>query len=407
MAEKAEKKTPRDVLRIVFRHKPLFFLGAAVFALAALVGARFMPVKYTGEAIVEVGLEAAAEQISKASSQSLETVKQHLRFDLAEYQAIELAVAELKKMADMPDSTRVLLTPASEMLEQQLVRDLRSLVKVQWEARSAQKDRISVDFTHADPWLAEHMPNVLISLYINRTYDSIRVSLKRTHDFLSKKVDDLNQRLAGVRKRQLDFEAQNAGSMPDTPGALQERIQEISADLDTVRRQQAVAKQRLALIAGLLKQGGEAPAGGDIRPSAGPAPVSPPAEKAPAEKAAEPPRPEAVPAPTDAEPPKPPVAPRAAAGPETPKAGAEPVAAADGAPKAGAEPAAAAAEPPKPPAAPPAAAAETPKTGAEPPAAERPKEIKGPEPPAQAVGGATPQVSGAVGRSQDHAAHDG
>ena len=337
MAEKAEKKTPRDILRVVFRHKVLFFLGAAVFAVAALVGARFMPVKYTGEAVVEVGLEAAAEQISKASSQSLETVKQHLRFDLAEYQAIELAVAELKKMADMPDETQVLLSPAAEMAQQQLIRDLRALVGVHWEARSVQKDRISVSFTHEDPWLAEHMPNALIRLYIDRTYDNIRGSLKRQHDFLSKKVDDLDQRLTGVRKRQLDFETTHAGSMPDTPGALQERIQEINSDVDTVRRQQAVAKQRAALIAGLLNQGGEVAAAGDQKPPAAPAPGAGPPEKAPPEKGA------AAPA-------------------------------AEGPPAAPAEPPLAAAQPPKAAAGPVAAAAEPAKAPAEPPP-ERPKEI--------------------------------
>ncbi len=254
MADQPEKRTPRDVLRIVFRRRTMFLLGASLFALAALVGAPYMTPKYTGSAIVEVGVHAAAEQISGASGKAIEQVKQHLRYDLAQYGAVEEAIEELRKQPDMPASVRTLLTPAGKMQEQQLIRGLMNTIGVSWEVRAGRtgKDRVSVSFTHHEPWLAEHMPNALVTLYIDRTLDAIRNSLTEQHKFLNRKVNDAQENLAAVRDRRIEFETEHAGSMPDTPGALQDRIQNIQAEINTVRRQKAIARQKMAILEQIL-----------------------------------------------------------------------------------------------------------------------------------------------------------
>jgi uncharacterized protein involved in exopolysaccharide biosynthesis len=241
-------KTTRDLLRIVFRRWPVFLLGAAFFTVAAIIAAHFVPLKYTGTAIFRIGLEAAADRISPISGETLETVKERLRSDLTSYRAVEEAIETLGLTKGLPRGEDGRLTAEGDRSRLEMIDGIRKNISVQWESRSQQEDLVSVSFTHGDPTLAESMPAVLITWYINHTYNLIREGLKTTHDFIQQNVDNCHKGLEALRKQRIEFETQHAGMLPDNPSALQDRIQTVSSDLEVLRRQQSVAQQKLQRV---------------------------------------------------------------------------------------------------------------------------------------------------------------
>lgn len=247
------KKTTRDLLRIVFRRWEMFLLGAAFFAVAAIIGWHFVPLKYTGTAIFEVGLEAAAGRISSVSKETLDATKERLPEDLAGYRAVEEAVETLGLTKGLPHGEDGRLTAEGDRRRQEMIVAMMKAITIRREARSAQEDLVSVSVTHADPWLAENMPTVLITGYINNVYNRIRVGLKSTHDFLKEKVDDCTKGLEALQKQRIEFETRNAGMLPDNPMALQDRIQTTSSDLDALRREHSLAEQKLTKIRGMMQ----------------------------------------------------------------------------------------------------------------------------------------------------------
>ncbi len=238
-------KTTRDLLRIVFRRWPVFLLGAASFAVAVIIAAHFVPLKYTGTAIFQIGLEAAANRISPVSGETLETVKERLRADLTSYKAVEDAIETLGLTKGLPHGEDGRLTTEGDRSRLEMIDSIRRDINVKWESRSQQEDLVSVSFTHGDPTLAESMPAVLITWYINHTYNLIREGLKTTHDFIQQNVDNCHKGLEVLRKQRIEFEHGHAGMLPDNPSAIQDRIQTVSSDLEVLRRQQSVAQQKL------------------------------------------------------------------------------------------------------------------------------------------------------------------
>jgi uncharacterized protein involved in exopolysaccharide biosynthesis len=247
------KKTTRDLLRIVFRRWEMFLLGAAFFAVAAIIGWHFVPLKYTGTAIFEVGLEAAAGRISSVSKETLDATKERLPEDLAGYRAVEEAVETLGLTKGLPHGEDGRLTAEGDRRRQEMIVAMMKAITIRREARSAQEDLVSVSVTHADPWLAENMPTVLITGYINNVYNRIRVGLKSTHDFLKEKVDDCTKGLEALQKQRIEFETRNAGMLPENPMAIQDRIQVTSSDLDALRREHSLAEQKLTKIRGMMQ----------------------------------------------------------------------------------------------------------------------------------------------------------
>lgn len=247
------KKTTRDLLRIVFRRWEMFLLGAAFFAVAAIIGWHFVPLKYTGTAIFEVGLEAAAGRISSVSKETLDATKERLPEDLAGYRAVEEAVETLGLTKGLPHGEDGRLTAEGDRRRQEMILAMKEAITIRREARSAQEDLVSVSVTHADPWLAENMPTVLITGYINNIYNRIRVGLKSTHDFLKEKVDDCTKGLEALQKQRIEFETRNAGMLPENPMAIQDRIQVTSSDLDALRREHSLAEQKLTKIRGMMQ----------------------------------------------------------------------------------------------------------------------------------------------------------
>ena len=240
------KTTPRDVLRALFRRWRVFVPAALVLMVLVLVAAHWVPLKYTGETIFERRLEAVGNPATGSESESFEAYGLRLRYDLAGYHAVEEAVEKLGLEQGLPRDSEGVLTTAGQMAKQQMVRKLMKDIDVRWDVRSAGVDRVSVTFTHTDPVLAQRMPDMLVKNYMDRISQQIILRLSLQRGFLDKKVQDVAAELVQLEAKRIQSETKHAGMMPGNPGILQERIQQVSTDIDTLRRQDAMAKKKLA-----------------------------------------------------------------------------------------------------------------------------------------------------------------
>ncbi len=254
------KNSLRDVLRLAFRRKFQFLLAAGIFATAVLIGAHFVPLKYTGKAVFEFGLEAAAEDISKTSSESFDAVKERLAHDIAGYQALEQAAIEAGLNKGLPRDDSGRLTYEGQLAMQTMVGEFMKSTEVVWEARSKQEDLVSVSFTHYDPKVAEVLTNILVKNYINQTYDKIRSGLKRQFDFLVTKVEDCDKMLEAAQRDKIRFETQHAGMLPDNPAAFQDKIDRSRVELSELQRRHEAARLRLVRVTALRQDASTQPA---------------------------------------------------------------------------------------------------------------------------------------------------
>lgn len=250
MAEKDDKKTPRDILRVVFRHVRLLVLGAALFAILALLGATYLQEKYTGTAKFERRVDPAAQELQGGRSESFESRKLTLRHDLAGRHAIERAIADLKLLRgpEFPRTPEGELTAHAERAKQDLIRKFQQQLEVEWEVQSETVDLVSVSFTHSDPELARKLPNTIVHNYIAWVSDKIVERLRSSRDFLSEQVAQCQRRFEQANAERIAFESRYAGMMPDKPGGLEEKIRQIESDMDVLRRQHTLAQKKLARL---------------------------------------------------------------------------------------------------------------------------------------------------------------
>ena len=252
-----KKRTPRDFLRIAFRHRGLFAVGTSLFAIAALAAVPYIPQfekKYTGTAIFERRSDAAVGLQRRGEADSFESIKLTLEHELKGRTAIERAVEELGLTKGLPRGNDGQLTLKGTKDKQALVKRLKEAVGARWDVRSEQVDLVSVSFTHKDPNRAQQLPNTLVRNYINRVSENIVERLTASRDFLQKQVQGIEQRLAAATKRRIDFEAEHGGMLPDSPGALQEKMREVGGDIDSVRRQQTTARQTFERLNALAEK---------------------------------------------------------------------------------------------------------------------------------------------------------
>lgn len=255
MAGKSEKHTPQDLVRLIFRRWRLFLLAASLFAIVALIGLTFMPVKYTGLAVFERRSDPGAEQLSAGMGESagFEPYKLTLRHELSGYHAVERAVEELGMTKGMPRGPDGQLSQQGLMAKQQLILALMKQIEVTWEVRADRVDLISVSFTSSDPQLAEDMPNTLVREYIEWVSKTIVETLDASRKFKEKQLENCRSQLEELTAKRLAFEAEHRGMLPEDPGSLQEHIQRITADIDTLRRQHSLAELKLARLEALVK----------------------------------------------------------------------------------------------------------------------------------------------------------
>ena len=246
MAEDSEKKSPRDIMRIVLRHRRLFLLGASLFIVVALIGSHYVPVKYTGVAKFTRQIDPASEQLKGAQSESFESRKLMLRNDLAGYKAVDKIIEDLKLTLNLPRTGEGRLTLKSEQDKQEMVRDMMKRIKVDWEVSSQNLDLIAVSCEHSDPELATSVPNALVHNYIALVSEQIVSRLRDSEMFLKDQRTRLKEQCDSANTEKIKFETEHAGAMPASVGALDEQIRRIISDLDVMKRQQNLAEAKLA-----------------------------------------------------------------------------------------------------------------------------------------------------------------
>jgi uncharacterized protein involved in exopolysaccharide biosynthesis len=238
MAEEKQSRNPRDVLRVIFRRRPLLLLAAAAFAFASLVGAHSLPLKYTGVTKFERRSDAAARGVG---SDSFETVKLNLQHELAGRNAVEAVIEELglTRGRDFPRNSEGVLTREGELSKQQLVLSMQKAITVMWEVKSLDLDFVSVNFTHSDTQLAQNVPDALVKGYIDRTVKEMAERLVASRDFLLKRVTDCQNQLTEIESKRIAFETEHAKMMPESPGAIQLQIDRVQGRITelTQRRQ--------------------------------------------------------------------------------------------------------------------------------------------------------------------------
>jgi uncharacterized protein involved in exopolysaccharide biosynthesis len=232
----------RKGLRMVFRHRVVFVLCASVFAFIALFAIpQYCEKEYTGTAKFERHQEATLTD----RSSSFESFKSVLQHQLAGRDAIRRVIEDLQLDQGLPRGSDGNLTSTGKQQLQTMVEQFRQQLQVIWDVRTDQVDLVSVRFTHRDPKLAEEVPNKLVTNYINRVSEDIVEHLKGSCDFLRDRVAEVETRLAEATHERIQFEKENAGSLPESPTSLEERSRDISSDIDTLRLQYRVEKQNL------------------------------------------------------------------------------------------------------------------------------------------------------------------
>jgi uncharacterized protein involved in exopolysaccharide biosynthesis len=264
MPEDQNRKTLRDLLRVGFRHRLLFAAAFAVFAFAVFVGSLWWPLKYTAMAKFERRSDPASEDITRGKSESFESLKLTLQHELMGTGALDAAAEALEKKGLLPPLPRGVdgkLTPGEgQRMRQDVVRRLLQDVKVTFDVRSTEVDLVSVEYTDADPRLAQELPNALVVSYIERIGEQMITRLTASRDFLRTKADEANTRQMELTGKRVDFEIKHAGMLPDNAGALQQQIDTRIVEIDRLHRQQTLAKDRLDRLKGLRAFTGQAPA---------------------------------------------------------------------------------------------------------------------------------------------------
>jgi uncharacterized protein involved in exopolysaccharide biosynthesis len=245
MSEDEKKSSPHDVLRLIFRRRYLFLVGGSVATIAIMLGSHYVPLKYTGKAIFEVGVESTAQQVAQ-SSNDLATMQERLQHDVVGLGAMEEAADELGITRRLPRDAQGRLTDDGRARQQRMLEGMAKGVEITIEARSNQEDLVSVKFTSDDKKLAQQLPNALVADYINRTFERIRGDLKDQCEFLRTKVAGYDQVAQEAQAKQTEFEMRNSGFLPESPGMLQEKILRTRSDVDALRQRQAATGATIA-----------------------------------------------------------------------------------------------------------------------------------------------------------------
>lgn len=255
MPENSENLTLRDMFRMLLMRWPMLVIAIAVFAIGTLVCAHYLPLEYTGKAIFERRQDIAVDQTSIRGSESFEGRKLTLKYELAGLGATTEAIEQLGLTRGLSRDDDGQLTLAGQKAKRRLVEQIMGKISIRWEVSSAQVDLVSVSFTDSDAWLAEQMPNTLVENYINRVSEDSVENLSTSRSFLENQVKMASNRFSELMKLRIDFEINNAGILPDSPASLHEGVIRLNSDIDSLRLENAIARQQLVQLEGLKPTG--------------------------------------------------------------------------------------------------------------------------------------------------------
>ncbi|HUW09427.1 MAG TPA: hypothetical protein VM537_06820 [Anaerolineae bacterium] len=251
MSDIFEKRTLRDALRVVFRRWHVFLVATSAFAIALIYLAHYWPLSYTGATLFERRIDPAVDNLK---GESFEVMKRTLIHRLGGREAVERVIEELGVTRGLSHGPDGRLTLSGNMARQELVAEFQKRLKIDFRVQSPTIDLVSVQFTHEDPELASRVPNVLVTNYMEWVHKNIYERLGASREFLAKQGAKCKGRLGELEQQRLEFEVKHAGMFPDSPDALQTRINAVHSDLDTLRLQQKKAKKELARLESLASQ---------------------------------------------------------------------------------------------------------------------------------------------------------
>jgi len=251
----ADKTTPRAIWAAIMRHRSLFLVGAAIFAIAAMLGSHYLPLQYTATAMFERRSDVASEDSNRNKSASFRAMKLTLQHELAGPKAIERVVEQLGLVRPGSGDRSGQRGVTVRERKDKLIREIMKRIVVRWEVRSDQVDLVSVKFTHHDPELAQKIPNALVKDYINRVSEQIVQRLQASLAFLVERVRECQDRVHELTRKKIEFELTHADMLPDDAAMLARYVHQTSTDIETLRRQRAVAERKVAYLRALVGEG--------------------------------------------------------------------------------------------------------------------------------------------------------
>jgi uncharacterized protein involved in exopolysaccharide biosynthesis len=243
-----KRRTPRDLLRMVFRRWRLFLLSAGLFAMAAMLMAQqALPLKYTGETKFERRSDETNET-EATRSESSEVRKLTLEYEITGFQAMLQAAEDEGLTKGLPHGPDGQLTPTGVIARQDLVKLLMQATTLLWDVRSYHVDQITVRFTHSDPDLAERMPDALVRNYINREGEAIKRGLSDRVAFVRKQIEDCDARLSAAVEKRQEFEKKHDNVRPQDSAYVEQQIEQTEREIDRWTLNKKLAEKNLELF---------------------------------------------------------------------------------------------------------------------------------------------------------------
>ncbi len=261
MPKKESKKTVRDVLRVAYRHRPVFLGGFFVAAFAVLVMTHwYPPLRYSGTAKFERRQKTGAEKVASAAAFS--KLKSTLRYHLAGTSAVERAVVQLGWDEGMPrDEETKILTPEGTAKMQALVSAIQKDLRVRWQTRTQSVDVVDVTYQCGDPNRAAALPNLLMENYIEWVSSTIIGELRSTLTDIEREYEEARAALEVAERERERFEIEHAGRLPDKPSSAHAQIRILRKDIEEIEGEIRLTRRRLQRNEALLADAQEDPNG--------------------------------------------------------------------------------------------------------------------------------------------------
>lgn len=229
MEDKAFNKTPRDILRIAFRHRYLFLVSAVLTATAALLWALPTPVKYTSTCTFERTMPIADVAQGQLTAMA-ERLNQTLRLSIADKAFIKSAMRDLGMLAGFErsaDTGEAGLTQQEQFRLQDYVRDVQSRVGVRVVVTGPKLHIVQVSFTDEDNRTAQKMANTLVQKYISRTYEGVELTVDTETEQLRRTLEEYKKKRNSLYDQKDKMEADvDVGQFkfPESRAELNDRI---------------------------------------------------------------------------------------------------------------------------------------------------------------------------------------
>ena len=255
MAEQTEeKKTFRDVMRVVRRRYLLFIVAAAVGVLATLGAAHKWPQrKYTGRVIFKHEASPTGKQMAGGRNRDFETYKKNLAQRLAGPEAIDyVVVGELKLTKGLPREKNGDLAVRGRAEKQELIQSLTNALRVKIQTETEQLQRVSVSMEYHDANIARELPLALVHNYITQLSEGIMTQLEDSRQYLMARANQAKKDHEDALTEKTNFETKAGGGggyLPESPQMLSNKITSLERDVADAERNCVETRGKVAMLA--------------------------------------------------------------------------------------------------------------------------------------------------------------